>query len=147
MDRIILKKQNGTAGIFNFVPMIMTVILCGYLLINSGYYMRYLDFVIRLENLTKKYVLIMETENGLTVQRMSEMYIELNSLGIQSEDIDLTGTTFATENVMYGEEIYLNLKVQIPYNELSLDDNWKKNILMKKKEVEMRQCTLALGSS
>lgn len=143
----IFKKQPGTSGIFNFVPMVLCVILCGYLLIACGNYMRYLDTLTRIENITKKYLLIMESENGMSHSAMAELYVELNQLGIRSEDIDLSGTSFASPAISYGDEMVLNLKVQLPYNELSLDEHWNQKNIKRKKEVEIRQCTLALGSS
>lgn len=141
----ILKKYKGAAGVMDFLPVIL-IIVCGtYLLINCGLYIKYLDILNKLENLSRKYVLIMETTNGLTTGDLDNFYNELEELGIPASDADFEGTTFWDGNIEYGEEIYLNLKVKIPYYRITIRNDFSKIKDLSKKEVSIHKCALALA--
>lgn len=147
MKSILYQKQPGVAGVFDFVPLVLTIILCGYITIFFGGYLKFLNQVTLLENVTKKYILIMETENGMSQTCMTNLCEEIKSIGVASEDIDLTGTTFQSEGKKYGEEIVLKINVLIPYHTMAVRSDWSRDLTTQKKKVEMMQCTLALGSS
>lgn len=142
---ILLKKSPGMAGVMDFAPVLMLVMMGAYLLINCGFQIKYLDTINRLENLSQKYVLLMESTNGLTNADMARFYEELDQMGIDSSEVDFEGTTFWDSNVEYGDEIYLNLKAKVPYLSLNISENMSCSKNFMKKEVNIVKCALALA--
>lgn len=143
--KIILKKEKGMAGVFDFFPALILVFVGACVLIYCGMQAKYLNTVNELENLSRKYALIMETTNGLTTEDLAHFYEELEAIGIPSSDVDFTGTTFWDENVEYGEEIYLNVRARIPCGSLRILYNLTKQEETYKKEVNIRKCAIALS--
>lgn len=143
--RFFLKKSPGMAGVMDFVPVLLVVVAGAYLLIYCGLQIKFLDTVNRLENLSQKYVLIMGSTNGLTNTDRVRFQNELEQMGIQSYDVDFEGTTFWDSSIEYGDEIYLNLKAQVPYIGLNVSENMTGITNNRKREVSIRKCAIALS--
>lgn len=141
----IFSKKKGSAGAFNLLPVMLTIFLGAIILINFSIQIRYLDMVNKIENLAGRYMLIMETENGLTLDDRNQLNAELSRLGINIKDIDYTGTTFYDDRINYGDEIYLRMKIGVPYSVMSIGNNMKTDIKDEKRQVVIEKCALALG--
>ncbi len=139
-----LKKQKGASGVIDYVPVFLLVIFGAWMFLQAGLQLKYLDMLNRLQNITGKYILIMETQNGMTVQELEAFYHELSELGIEGGDIDMEGTTFWDGNIQYGDEIYLKVRMKVPYCRLLVSDTMRHIISMDKKEVSIVKCGLAL---
>lgn len=143
-NRVWLKKEKGTAGVLDYIPVLILVVFGAWLFIQVGFQLKYLELLNRLENITSKYIMIMVTQNGMTAEELDKFYEELAKAGISGEDIDMEGTTFWDGNVEYGDEIYLKVCLRVPYGKLLVSDNLKHVICSGKKEVSIEKCALAL---
>lgn len=143
--KTILKKERGMAGVMDFFPALILALVGVCVLIYCGMQAKYLNTVNRIENLSQKYMLIMETTNGLTTKDLERFYEELKSMGIEAGDVDFSGTTFWDKNIEYGEEIYLNIHVRVPCDSLRILDNLTKEEKVVKREVNIRKCAIALS--
>lgn len=143
--KVLWKKEKGMSGTMDFLPMILLIVFGAYVLISCGLQIRYLDTLNRLENLSRKYLMIMETTNGLTTVELNQFYKDLEEMGIPASDVDFEGTTFWDGNVEYGEEIYLNFKAKVPYHLFSISEDFRLRKTCFKKEVKIRKCALALA--
>lgn len=141
----IFSKKEGSAGAFNLLPVMLTIFLGAVILINFSVQIRYLSLVNKIENLAGKYMLIMETENGLTLDDRNRLNAELNSIGINIKDIDYTGTTFYDDRISYGDEIYLRMKIGIPYSRVNVEKDMNVELKTDKRQVIIEKCALALG--
>ena len=72
--KLILKKERGMAGVMDFFPALILVLAGVCVLIYCGMQAKYLNTVNRIENLSQKYMLIMETTNGLTAKDLEMFY-------------------------------------------------------------------------
>lgn len=144
-NRFLTKKSKGTAGVMDFLPVILMIIISAYVLLNCWNHMQYIDILNKLENLSKKYILIMETENGLRSDELKNLNEAINKLGIENEDISYEGTSFWDGNIDYGDDIYLYIRAQIPYNSLDLTSNLSGINKIQKKEVVISKCAIALS--
>lgn len=143
--KISKSKSKGGSGVLDLFPIILLILVGTYLLMNFGYCIKYLDTLNELEYIAKKYMLIMETSKGMTDEDKEKLYLDLENLGIDLDDIDLTGTTFYNENVRYGDEIYLNIKVKVPYVFLKMNSDLTVDDFGMLKEVNIVKCTIALS--
>lgn len=140
-----VKKEKGASGVIDYVPVLLLIVFGAWMFLQAGLQLKYLDMLNRLENITGKYILIMETQNGMTVQELEAFYHELSELGIAGEDIDMEGTTFWDGNIQYGDEIYLKVRMKVPYHRLFVSDTMRHIVGTDKKEVRIEKCALALA--
>lgn len=140
-----LKKEKGASGVIDYIPVILLVVFGAWMFLQAGLQLKYLDMLNRLQNIAGKYILIMETQNGMTAQELEAFYHELSELGIADEDINMEGTTFWDGNIQYGDEIYLKVRLKVPYRRLFVSDTMRHIIGMDKKEVRIVKCALALA--
>lgn len=143
--RYLLKKEKGSHGTIDFVPVLLVIVFGAYILINCGMKIKYLDTVNKIENLSQKYIMRMSTTKGLTDQDTNSFYDDMQKLGIISSDINLNGTTFHRDNINYGDEVYLVINVKIPYYNLSIHDNFDRHTTTVKKNVSINKCMVALA--
>lgn len=143
--KTLLQKEKGAAGVMDFIPVLMMVVFGAWIFIQAGLQLRYLDILNRLENITGKYMMIMVTRNGMTAEELEKFYGELEEIGISGEDIDMEGTTFWDGNIEYGDEIYLKVRLKVPYKRLFISENMKHVIKTGKKDVRIEKCGVALA--
>ncbi len=143
--KILIQKEKGAAGVMDFIPVLMLVVFGAWIFIQAGLQLRYLDILNRLENITGKYMMIMVTRNGMTAEELEKFYGELEEIGISGEDIDMEGTTFWDGNIEYGDEIYLKVRLKVPYKRLFILENMKHVIGTGKKDVRIEKCGVALA--
>ncbi len=143
--KTLIQKEKGAAGVMDFIPVLMMVVFGAWIFIQAGLQLRYLDILNRLENITGKYMMIMVTRNGMTAEELEKFYGELEEIGISDEDIDMEGTTFWDGNIEYGDEIYLKVRLKVPYKRLFISENMKHVIETGKKDVRIEKCGVALA--
>ncbi len=143
--KTLIQKEKGAAGVMDFIPVLMLVVFGAWIFIQAGLQLRYLDILNRLENITGKYMMIMVTRNGMTAEELEKFYGELEEIGISDEDIDMEGTTFWDGNIEYGDEIYLKVRLKVPYKRLFISENMKHVIETGKKDVRIEKCGVALA--
>lgn len=143
--KTLLLKEKGAAGVMDFIPVLMLVVFGAWIFIQAGLQLRYLEILNRLENITGKYMMIMVTRNGMTAEELEKFYGELEEIGISGEDIDMEGTTFWDGNIEYGDEIYLKVRLKVPYKRLFISENMKHVIETGKKDVRIEKCGVALA--
>ncbi len=127
----LFKKSNGSSGVFDMFPMILMILVLSCLFVNFAGYIKYFDVLNEVENLAGRYMLIMESTGGLTEEDKITFCQKLEDLGINDEMIDLTGTTYSNANICYGDEIFLKMRIVVPYRTSSM-------------EVEIVKCAIAL---
>lgn len=113
MKRIYAKSE-GSSGVFDMFPIVLAVVVAGWLLLNFAGYIKCLDILNDVENIAAKIMLVMESTGGMTKEDEKFLYEKLKDLGIDENMIDLTGTTFSDEYVSYGDKIYLMIKLSVP---------------------------------
>lgn len=144
-SKLLLKKERGIAGVLDFVPLLIVIIMCAYMLIQYSYNVRFMDMLNRLENLSQKYILIMGTENGLKADELDKFYEEIERIGIPSSNVDFAGTTFWDSSIEYGDEIYLMIKAKIPACSVMMGEDMNSRINYFEREVNIEKCAIALG--
>ena len=70
---------------------------------------------LEVSQISRKYILKMETEGYLSQENKNQMLLELKNLGIQN--VDISGTT--TQQVTYGDTIVLKIKGSVKSNMLA----------------------------
>ena len=110
----IYTKSIGSSGVFDMFPMVLAVVVAGWLLLNFAGYIKCLDILNDVENIATKVMIVMESTGGMTKEDEQFLYEKLEDLGIDGSMIDLTGTTFSDENIGYGDKIYLMIKLSVP---------------------------------
>ena len=144
-NKLWLRKEKGASGVMDYIPVMLLIVFGAWMFLQVGLQLKYLDTLNRIQAITGRYILIMETQNGMTLQELEKFYRELSELGISDGDIDMEGTTFWDGNIKYGDEIYLKVRVKVPYGRLFVADNMNHVIQTGKKEVSIVKCALALA--
>ena len=111
-----MNKKNGS--ILKMLPVLIGIAAVSVL---SLMYITYMDIMDRREmvfQISREYLLRMETEGYLTDEAAKEMISEIEKTG--AVNINLAGTTLSKSE--YGKEITLSIDAQIPMNEMALTD-------------------------
>lgn len=138
--QMLWKKSTGAAGVFDAYPIAIMIILAGSLLIFFTTQITYFHRVDRLENYANQILLRMESTNGLTNDDLQEAYTELYQMGFEKESVRFDGTSFASDNIEYGNQLRLRMQVVIPYYDFGLKNSEQR------REIIIEKCTLALGA-
>ncbi|MCM1467374.1 MAG: hypothetical protein NC086_04445 [Alistipes sp.] len=142
---ILLKKEKGASGALDYIPIVLLAVFGAWIFLQTGLQLKYLDTINRIQDIAGRYIRIMETQNGMTAPELEKFYRELSELGISDGDIDMEGTTFWDGNIQYGDEIYLKVRMKVPYGKLTVSDPMEHVIENRKKEVSIEKCALALA--
>lgn len=123
-----MKKKRGS--IVKMLPVLLGLAAVAVL---SIMYITYTDIMDRREmafQISREYLLRMETEGYLTTEAADEMMAELGKAGVTN--INLAGTTLSMSE--YGKEITLNIEADIPMDKIVVADlfNIKKQKLYQK---------------
>ncbi len=108
------KKKKGS--ILKMLPVLLGIAAVSVL---SIMYITYMDVMDKREmafQISREYLLRMETEGYLTDEAAEKMISELEEIG--ATNINLAGTTFS--QVEYGDKIILNIEARIPMDEIVL---------------------------
>ncbi len=111
-----MNKKNGS--ILKMLPVLIGIAAVSVL---SLMYITYMDIMDRREmvfQISREYLLRMETEGYLTDEAAKEMISEIEKTG--AVNINLAGTTLSKSE--YGKEITLSIDARIPMNEMALTD-------------------------
>lgn len=108
--KVLLRKKSGSVIENMLVFLIGTIITTAFLVIVFGAFSS-ISNKWQMRQVSREYMLLMETEGYLNATDKAAMITELESFGLKN--ITITGTT--TSQVSYGETIYL--KISGTYNE------------------------------
>lgn len=90
--------------------------------------------------LSRKYILKMETEGYLTASNKASLLAELQEMGMKG--IDLTGTTL--QPVTYGDSVYLKIRGKINGRVVgALDEIWEDGFVLKQFNLEESRMSTA----
>jgi len=98
-------KQKDKGMLEHFLPALVTIVFMGILWFGSMVTASNIDKSSALNQVTRKYILRMETDGYLTQENRTSMVSELQTLGV--EGVDLTGTSLT--NVGYGNQVILKV--------------------------------------
>ncbi len=102
---ILLQKKKGSSGVLELLPVMLTIAICGIMVIFFANQARYMDVCNKVNHLARITILKMESSRGLTVQDQTDLVQELESLGVT--DITLDGTTESCSGLRLGDEVTL----------------------------------------
>lgn len=108
----IFSKKSGTSGAADMLPIIITTVFCGILIIYFSNHIKYLDVCNSVNNLAREYILKMESTRGLTENDKDILLNELDLLGVTT--VSLEGTTMHDRLLRPGDDI--NLSISCVYN-------------------------------
>lgn len=94
---------------------------------------------LEVSQVSRKYILKMETEGYLTPHNQNELLLELKELGLKN--VELTGTTLLP--VAYGDTIVLRIKGKIEKNMLNHEEVWNGTTDVRLLEVEEKRMSTA----
>ena len=98
-------KQKDKGMLEHFLPALVTIVFMGILWFGSMVTASNIDKSSALNQVTRKYILRMETDGYLTQENRTSMVSELQTLGV--EGVDLTGTSLT--DVGYGNQVILRV--------------------------------------
>lgn len=94
---------------------------------------------LEVSQVTRKYILRMETKGYLDRADESALFSELAALGL--EEIDLTGSTCLP--VGYGESIRLSVRGKVMGSVLNMEDGWLNGFIQREFTVEEKRMSTA----
>ena len=108
-----MKKRKGS--VVDILPsMIMVIAAVILITVFFGLYQ-----ILRLKQISRKYMLTMETMGYLDAASRTSLMQDLSDL--QVTDIDLTGSTMTDAG--YGNAVYLQITCKLPIEQLNMDGN------------------------
>ena len=113
----ILSKKETADSFVRFVPILITIILAGIIVVMYIQYVGIFNTKDEVDMISRRYIIKMETTGYLTPADADNLVTELESLGIY--DIDLTGTTLTP--VSYGHQVDLVIKGKINFTILGIN--------------------------
>lgn len=131
------KKSNG--NVMDMLSIGITILAMSVLVTA---YLDCTDLMLKkleISQLSRQYILKMETEGYLNEQNKQQLLLELKTLGIHNADLD--GTTL--QPVSYGDTIFLKIKGSINVHMTnSGEDVWNEGVTEKNVQIkEVRQST------
>lgn len=109
-----MKKKEGTVGRIG-IPL-FTILALGILLISTANSMGDIEKKRQVDEVCRKYALVMETDGKLVEGVKNKLISELTSIGVK--EISLEGTTF--NDVKYGDEIKIVLNGSIDFKKTDI---------------------------
>ena len=132
-----MKKSKGS--LLDFLTVIVTIFAMAALVMVFFNLSELMIIRMNVSQITRKYILRMETKGFLDVVDQDSLVNERQELGIR--DIDLSGSTMAP--VAYGETIVLSVKGSLLGNMLEDDGGWPDEFVQKKYDVEEKRMSTA----
>ena len=123
-----MRKKRGS--ILKMLPVLIGIVAVSVLSLMYTAYMGIMDKREMVFQISREYLLRMETEGYLTEEAASEMISEIEKTG--AVNINLAGTTLTKSE--YGKEIILSIYADIPMNEMVITNlfNINKKTVYKK---------------
>ncbi len=109
-----MKKESGS--IADIMSALLVVLASAIVMFSYLSIMQLASINEEVKQLSRKYILEMESKGYLEAASSAQLKQQLMDLGVK--DIELTGTTFS--DVGYGNPIYLTISCSIPYKELNM---------------------------
>lgn len=111
---MILRKKKGSASVMEMLPVMLTIVMCGIMVIYFAGQAKYFDVCNEINNLARVTILKMESSRGLTMGERQKLQQTLASYGVT--EISLAGTTEYNPHLRLGDEVTLcmNCKYLVP---------------------------------
>jgi hypothetical protein len=100
-----LRKKKGSAPVADMIAILLTIAICGCMLLFFTAQIKYLDICNRVNNTARRTILKMESTRGLTDTDKQDVIRELEEYGIFN--ISLEGTTGYDSRLRPGDDISL----------------------------------------
>lgn len=132
-------KKKSPANVMNLVTIGMAILAITIVVMVYLQCTELLLLKLEVSQVSRKYILKMETEGYLTPHNQNELLLELKELGLK--DVELTGTTLLP--VAYGDTIILRIKGNIQKNMLKQEEVWNGATDVRLLEVEEKRMSTA----
>jgi len=132
-------KKKSPANVMNLVTIGMAILAITIVVMVYLQCTELMLLKLEVSQLSRKYILKMETEGYLTPHNQNELLLELKELGLKN--IELTGTTLLP--VAYGDTIILRIKGNIQKNMLKQEEVWNGATDVRLLEVEEKRMSTA----
>ena len=132
-------KKKSPANVMNLVTMCMAILAVSIVVMVYLQCTELLLIKLEVSQVSRKYILKMETEGYLTPENQKELLLELKELGIKN--IELSGTTL--NPVAYGDTIVLWIKGNIQANMIKQDEVWNGETDIRLLELEEKRMSTA----
>lgn len=113
-------KKKSPANVMNLVTIGMAILAITIVVMVYLQCTELMLLKLEVSQISRKYILKMETQGYLTPQSQNELLLELKELGLKNAE--LTGTTMTP--VTYGDTIVLLIKGNVQKNMLRHEEVW-----------------------
>ncbi len=132
-------KKKSPANVMNLVTIGMAILAITIVVMVYLQCTELLLLKLEVSQVSRKYILKMETEGYLTPHNQNELLLELKELGLKN--VELTGTTLLP--VPYGDTIILRIKGNVQKNMLKQEEVWNGATDVKLLELEEKRMSTA----
>ena len=132
-------KRKSPANVMNLVTIGMAILAITIVVMVYLQCTELILLKLEVSQVSRKYILKMETQGYLTPQNQNEMLMELKELGLKN--VELAGTTLAP--VAYGDTIVLRIKGNIQKNMLNHEEVWNGATDVKLLELDEKRMSTA----
>lgn len=132
-------KKKSPANVMNLVTIGMAILAITIVVMVYLQCTELMLLKLEVSQVSRKYILKMETEGYLTPHNQNELLLELKELGLKN--VDLTGTTLSP--VVYGDTIILRIKGNIQKNMLKQEEVWNGATDVRAFELEEKRMSTA----
>lgn len=132
-------KKKSPANVMNLVTIGMSILAITIVVMVYLQCTELMLLKLEVSQVSRKYILKMETEGYLTPHNQNELLLELKELGLKN--VELTGTTLLP--VAYGDTIILRIKGNIQKNMLKQEEVWNGATDVRLLEVEEKRMSTA----
>lgn len=132
-------KKKSPANVMNLVTIGMAILAITIVVMVYLQCTELLLLKLEVSQVSRKYILKMETEGYLTPHNQNELLLELKELGLKN--VELTGTTLLP--VVYGDTIILRIKGNIQKNMLDYEEVWNGATDVRVLELEEKRMSTA----
>ncbi len=132
-------KRKSSANVMNLVTIGMAILAITIVVMVYLQCTELMLLKLEVSQVSRKYILKMETEGYLTPHNQNELLLELKELGLKN--VELTGTTLLP--VPYGDTIILRIKGNVQKNMLKQEEVWNGATDVKLLELEEKRMSTA----
>ncbi len=132
-------KKKSPANVMNLVTIGMAILAITIVVMVYLQCTELMLLKLEVSQVSRKYILKMETEGYLTPHNQNELLLELKELGLKN--VELTGTTLLP--VAYGDTIILRIKGNIQKNMLRQEEVWNGATDVRLLELEEKRMSTA----
>lgn len=132
-------KKKSPANVMNLVTIGMAILAISIVVMVYLQCTELILLKLEVSQVSRKYILKMETEGYLTPENQNNLLWELKELGVKN--IELSGTTL--NPVAYGDTIVLRIKGNIQANMIKQDGVWNGETDVRLLELEEKRMSTA----